>query len=113
MNSSRETLKSAVRSNSWSAFGPRAEQKVVCTVGTVSALASSMYMGYSLGSDTKYPVLGTVMSVGASVAVGFLAGFVAHIPAFAISSIPLFVAVGAGRTIRNFHEDKYTIHIGK
>ncbi len=113
MNSFRQSIKTALRSNSWGAFGHGVEQKVVCTVGTVAALGSSMYMGYSLGPDTKYPVLGTVASVGTSVVVGFLAALAAHSPAIALSSIPLLAAVGAGRTIRNFHEDKYTIHIGK
>ena len=113
MNTFRDKFISAVRTHSWNTFGPRTEQRVICTVGTVTALGSSMYMGYSLGPETEYPVVGTVASMGMSVIVGFFAAYVAHIPIVAITSIPLLTAVSTGRMLKDFSEDKYTIHIGK
>ncbi len=70
-------------------------------------------MGYSLGPDTKYPVLGTVASMGMSVFVGFIAAYLSQSPIVAIASVPLLAAVSTGRKVRDFYEDKYTIHIGK
>lgn len=86
---------------------------MICTVGSVTALGSSMYMGYSIDPQTDYPVVGTVASMGASVFVGFFAAYLSQSPFVAIASVPLLAAVSTGRTIRNFYEDKYTIHIGK
>lgn len=110
MNTFRHKFIDAVRTNTWNAIQPGMEQKVVCTVGTVTALGSSVYLGYSTGNNN---LLGTMASVGLSVGAGFLAAFAAYVPIVAISGLPLFTAVGAGRMLKDFQEDHAHIHIGK
>lgn len=110
MNSFRQRFIHALRTNSWDAIQPGLEQKVVRTVGTVTTLGSCVYFGYTVHSSEYYSAL---LSLGLSVGVGTLAAMASFVPSIALSGIPVFTAIGAGRMLRDYREDITHIHTGK
>lgn len=112
MNSFRHRLADAVRTHNWNAIHPGMEQKVVCTVGTVTTLGSSVYLGYSM-PHSEYPIASALLSLGLSVGAGTLAAVVSFVPSVALSGIPIFTAIGAGRMLKDYRGDHMHIHAGK
>lgn len=112
MNALRQKFVQAVRANSWDVIHPGLERKIVRTVGISTTLGTCVYLGYSVPCK-EYPIASALMTVSLSVGAGSLAALASFVPSIVLAGIPVFTAVGAGRMLKEYHDEHAHIHLFK